>query len=62
MGRDRVAGQEQDHFFGKVCASGEDFGGTEGVVSQHRTLTTLLRPGERCCAKWDRFGHVGEHC
>lgn len=35
VGRDRVAGQEQQHFFGKVCASGEDLGGTEGQNFDH---------------------------
>lgn len=36
MGRGRGAGHEQEHFFGKVCASGEDFTGIEEDVSQHK--------------------------
>lgn len=43
MGRGRGTGQEQEHFFGKVFASGGDFNGIEEDVSRHGTFSTLFR-------------------
>jgi len=43
VGRGRGAGPEQERFFGKACASGEDVTRIEEAVRQRRAFTTLFR-------------------